>query len=50
MPTIRQLIRKNRKPLKSKDKTPALGFGFNPIKNKPKDYNSSFKKRNSRLY
>ncbi len=44
MPTIRQLIRKNRKPLKSKDKTPALGFGFNPIKNKPKDYNSSFKK------
>lgn len=44
MPTIRQLIRKNRKPLKSKDKTPALGFGFNPIKNRPKDYNSSFKK------
>ena len=44
MPTIRQLIKKNRKQLKSKDKTPALGFGFNPIKNKPKDYNSSFKK------
>lgn len=44
MPTIRQLIRKNRKPLKTKDKTPALAFGFNPLKNKPKKYNSSFKK------
>ncbi|MDK2948866.1 MAG: small subunit ribosomal protein [Patescibacteria group bacterium] len=44
MPTIRQLIRKNRKPLKVKDKTPALAFGFNPLKNKPKKYDSSFKK------
>ena len=44
MPTIRQLIKKNRKPLKAKDKTPALAFGFNPLKNKPKGYNSSFKK------
>ena len=44
MPTIRQLIRKNRKPLKRKDKTPALAFGFNPLKNKPKKYDSPFKK------
>jgi small subunit ribosomal protein S12 len=44
MPTIRQLIRKNRKPLKAKDKTPALAFGFNPLKNKPKKYDSPFKK------
>ena len=44
MPTIRQLIRKNRKPLKSKDKTPALAFGFNPLKNRPKKSFSSFKK------
>ncbi len=44
MPTIRQLIKKNRKPLKEKDKTPALAFGFNPLKNKPKKYDSPFKK------
>ncbi|MDD5639614.1 MAG: 30S ribosomal protein S12 [Candidatus Pacebacteria bacterium] len=44
MPTIHQLIKKNRKPLKKRVKSPALGFGFNPILNRPKKYSSSFKK------
>jgi small subunit ribosomal protein S12 len=44
MPTIHQLIKKNRKPLKKKNKAPALAYGFNPIHNRPKEYASSFKK------
>ena len=44
MPTIRQLVRRGRKTSKKKDKTPALSFGFNILKNRPKEYNSSFKK------
>jgi small subunit ribosomal protein S12 len=44
MPTIRQLIKKNRKPLKSKSKSPAMTFGFNPLKNRPKVYSAPFKK------
>ena len=44
MPTIRQLIKKNRKPLKSKTNTPGLAFGFNPLKNRPKEYDAPFKK------
>lgn len=44
MPTIHQLIKKNRKPLSKKNKTPALSYGFNPILNRPKEYSSSFKK------
>jgi small subunit ribosomal protein S12 len=44
MPTIHQLIKKNRKPLKKKNKSPALSYGFNPILNRPKEYSSSFKK------
>ncbi|MFH1714070.1 MAG: 30S ribosomal protein S12 [Candidatus Nealsonbacteria bacterium] len=44
MPTIHQLIKKGRKKAKKKDKTPALSFGFNVAKNRPKDYGSPFKR------
>jgi len=44
MPTIRQLIRKGRKISAKKDKTPALAFGFNPLKNRPIEYFSPFKR------
>ena len=44
MPTIQQLIKKNRKKTKNKTKMPALAFGFNAKKNKPKDYFSPFKR------
>ncbi len=44
MPTIRQLIKKGRKRRRPKDKTPALTFGFNVIKNRPKEYFSPFKR------
>ena len=44
MPTIRQLIKKGRKTRQPKDKTPALTFGFNVIKNRPKEYFSPFKR------
>ncbi|MBZ1348287.1 MAG: 30S ribosomal protein S12 [Candidatus Nealsonbacteria bacterium] len=44
MPTIQQLIKKKRKRTKKKTKTPALAFGFNVKKNRPKNYPSSFKK------
>ena len=44
MPTIHQLIKKGRKKSKKKDRTPALTFGFNVLKNKPKDYSSPFKR------
>lgn len=44
MPTINQLKRKSRKPLKKKAKAPALTFGFNTIKNKPIDYEAPFKR------
>ena len=44
MPTIRQLIKKGRKKNAKKDKTPALAFGFNVLKNRPKEYYSSFKR------
>lgn len=43
-PTIHQLIKKGRKKIKSKDKTPALTFGFNTLKNRPRDYPSPFKR------
>ncbi|MDP2664040.1 MAG: 30S ribosomal protein S12 [bacterium] len=43
-PTIHQLIKKGRKKGKKKDRTPALTFGFNVLKNKPKDYSSPFKR------
>ncbi|MDD2732231.1 MAG: 30S ribosomal protein S12 [Candidatus Pacebacteria bacterium] len=44
MPTIHQLIKKKRKRLKKRSKTPALTFGFNILKNRPKDYTSPFKR------
>ena len=44
MPTISQLIKKSRKNIKKRSKTPALKFGFNPLKNKPKKFLSSFKR------
>jgi small subunit ribosomal protein S12 len=44
MPTIQQLIRKGRKPLKSKTKAPALQRYFNVIQNRPKIVPSPFKR------
>jgi len=44
MPTIHQLIKKGREKRRAKDKTPALTFGFNVLKNRPKDYPSPFKR------
>jgi small subunit ribosomal protein S12 len=44
MPTIRQLIKKGRKPNKAKTKTPALSYYFNTLKNKPVDSASPFKR------
>ncbi|KPJ73342.1 30S ribosomal protein S12 [Parcubacteria bacterium DG_74_1] len=44
MPTIRQLIRKRRKRIKKRGKTPALGAGFNVLKNQPRKYPSPFKR------
>jgi small subunit ribosomal protein S12 len=44
MPTIRQLIKKGRKKIKKRGKTPALAFGFNVLKNRPRKYFSPFKR------
>ena len=44
MPTIRQLIRKGRKKIQKRTKSPALKFGFNPLKNRPISYPSPFKR------
>jgi small subunit ribosomal protein S12 len=44
MPTIHQLIKKPRKKVKKLTKGPALGFGFNALKNRPKNYLSPFKR------
>ncbi|GAH65715.1 unnamed protein product [marine sediment metagenome] len=44
MPTIRQLIKKGRKKIKKPKKRPALEFGFNVLKNRPKIYPSPFKR------
>ena len=44
MPTIRQLIKKGRTPLKTKTKAPALSFYFNTIKNRRVDSASPFKR------
>ncbi len=44
MPTIQQLIKKKRKKIKKKTKSPALEFGFNVLKNRPKQYSSPFKR------
>ena len=44
MPTINQLIKRARKKPKKKVDMPALSFGFNALKNRPKKYFSPFKK------
>jgi len=44
MPTINQLIKNPRKKKKKRSKMPALNFGFNALKNRPKKYISPFKK------
>jgi len=44
MPTIHQLIKKNRKKSKKKSKAPAMGFSFNTLKNRPKRHPSPFKR------
>ena len=44
MPTIHQLVKKGRKKAKKKPKAPALTFGFNTLRNRPKVYASPFKR------
>ena len=44
MPTIHQLIKHKRPRRASKTKAPALTFGFNVLKNRPKDYSSPLKR------
>jgi len=44
MPTLNQLIRKERKQIKKKSKSVALSFSFNTLKNKPVYHPSPFKK------
>ncbi len=44
MPTINQLVRKNRKKVIRKSKAVALARGFNVLKNKPVYYPSPFKR------
>ncbi len=44
MARISQLVRKGRKQLKAKSKSPALGRGFNALKNRPVFYPSPFKR------
>ncbi len=41
---LSQLVRKGRKQLKSKSKSPALARGFNTLKNRPVFYPSPFKR------
>ncbi|MFH1462190.1 MAG: 30S ribosomal protein S12 [bacterium] len=43
-PTIHQLVKKGRKKTKKAHKTPALAFGFNVLKNRPKDFYSPLKR------
>ncbi len=44
MPTTHQLIKKGRKSIKFKSKSPALSFYFNTLKNRPLDSSSPFKR------
>lgn len=44
MPTIHQLVKKGRKNFKGRSKTPALGFGFNVLTNRPRGFQSPFKR------
>ncbi len=43
-PTIHQLIKKGRKKIKKRTKSPALSFSFNVLKNRPKNFYSPFKR------
>ncbi len=44
MPTIHQLVKKGRDLKRYKTKAPALGSGFNVLKNRPVEYASPFKR------
>lgn len=44
MPTISQLVKKNRKSTKKKSKSPAMTYVFNSLKNKPVTTTSPFKR------
>lgn len=44
MPTIQQLVKRGRKLHAGRAKSPALKFGFNILKNKPRNYPSPFKR------
>lgn len=44
MPTIRQLMKKGRKKVVKKTKSPALSFSFNTLKNRPKSFSSPYKR------
>jgi len=44
MPTLHQLVKKGRKRLKAKSKSPALSYYFNSLTNKPVDSPSPFKR------
>ena len=44
MPTIHQLVKRGRKKIIKHHKVPALTYGFNVLKNQPKDYPSPFKR------
>lgn len=44
MPTIHQLIKKERTRTKKKSKSPALTFGFNLLKNRPTAFAAPFKR------
>ena len=44
MPTIHQLIKKGRKKIVKRQRLSALSFGFNILKNRPRNYPSPFKR------
>jgi len=44
MPTFNQLLKNPRRTTRAKTKAPALTYGFNAMKNKPKHYFSPFKR------
>jgi len=44
MPTVNQLVKKNRKKPAARVKAIALRRGFNTLKNKPSNYNAPFKR------
>ena len=44
MPTIHQLVKRNRTAAKAKTKAPALSYYFNTLRNRPVDSSSPFKR------